>query len=110
MGELCIGPDLLNLAFHQDDASEYVTRCLAALFGKPYNPEAIRQCRESCDNLHEELNERIATLQKMNEGENEGAFNDEIGHLKNIFNIIMDRRTVDNDHEPTEADRNSVDR
>ena len=101
---------------------------MAALFGKPYNPEAIRQCRESCDNLHEELNERIATLQKMNEGENEGAFNDEIGHLKvctrsvfriftqhdylfqNIFNIIVDRRTVDNDHEPTEADRNSVDR
>ena len=24
--ELCIGPDLLNLAFHQDEASEYVAR------------------------------------------------------------------------------------
>ena len=60
----------------------FFVRCLAALFGKPYNPEAIRQCRESCDNLHEELNEKIATLKKMNEGENEGAFDDEIQHFE----------------------------
>ena len=52
------------------------------MFGKPYNPEAIRQCRESCDNLPERLNEKIIILEKMNEGENEGAFDDEIQHLE----------------------------
>ena len=30
--------------------------------------------------------------------------------FQNILKIIVDRETVDNDHEPTEADRNSVDR
>ena len=67
----------------------FFLRCLAALFGKPHNPEVIRQCRESCDHLLERLNEKIATLKKMNEGENEGALDDEIQHLEVFQSYIL---------------------
>ena len=79
---MSLGLILKKHARHNILRTYFFVRCLAALFGKPFNPEAIRQCRESCDNLHEELNEKIATLKKTSEGENEGAFDDEIRHLE----------------------------
>ena len=58
-------------------------RCLAALVKN--NPEAIRQCRDSTDGFSAVLTGKIDNLGKLNMGENEGQFDEELEHYKVRF-------------------------
>ena len=68
------------IRFNQDAASGSVARCLEAMISKPYNREAIWQCRGYLSYLREELNEKIACLKE----ENDAAFDEEIFYLEKI--------------------------
>ena len=65
-----------------------IQRCLEALIKN--NPEAIKQCQASSDNFQAILAGKIDTLKKMNVGEDEGTFDEELQYCKVISELISE--------------------